>query len=176
MKILKKALIVIFIIIVLPFIIALFVKNEYAVERSVTINKTQSEVFNYIKYLKNQEEFSVWAMADPDMQTMENGTDGTVGYIYGWNGNDDVGEGEMEITGIKENEKLDIDLRFKRPFESNGKAYMTTSKVGSKSTKVTWGMYGVSSYPMNFMNLFMESMVGKDLQAGLNNLKTNLEK
>lgn len=175
MKILKKVLIVILIIIALPFIIAFFVKNEYAVERAVTINRTESEVFNYIKYLKNQEEFSVWAMADPNMETTESGTDGTIGYIYGWNGNDDVGEGEMEITGIQENEKLDIDLRFKRPFESNCKAYMTTSKVGSKSTKVTWGMYGESSYPMNFMNLFMGSMVGKDLQTGLNNLKANLE-
>lgn len=176
MKAVKKVLIVVAVIIALPFIIALFVKNDYAVEREVTINRTESEVFDYISYLKNQEEFSVWAMADPAKKISESGTDGTVGYVYGWNGNDDVGEGEMEITDIKENEKLDIDLRFKRPFESNGKAYMITEELDPMNTKVKWGMYGESSYPMNFMNLFMESMVGKDLQAGLDNLKTNLEK
>ena len=61
MKILKIILLVIAILIVIPLVVALFVAKEYAVERYVEINKPKSEVFDYVKYLKNQDNFSKWA-------------------------------------------------------------------------------------------------------------------
>jgi hypothetical protein len=176
MKILKRILIVIVIIIAIPFLLAIFVTKDYAVERQITINKPKAEVFDYVKHIKNQDSYSVWNMADPNMKQESRGTDGTVGFVNAWNGNDDVGEGEQEIKNITEGERIDMELRFKRPFESTGHAYMATQDAGASSTTVTWGMHGHSSYPMNFMNLFMDGMVGKDLQAGLVNMKTNLEK
>lgn len=39
MNILKKILIVVVVIIAIPFILALFVKNDYAVEQEIVINK-----------------------------------------------------------------------------------------------------------------------------------------
>ena len=55
MKIIKKVLIAIAVIIAIPLIIALFVKKEYAVEKSIIIEKPKSTIFEYIKYLKNQD-------------------------------------------------------------------------------------------------------------------------
>lgn len=175
MKILKTILIVIVIIIAIPLIAALFMDNSYAIERDITINKPEAEVFDYVKHIRNQDKYSVWNMKDPNMKQESRGTDGTVGFVNYWNGNDDVGEGEQEITAIKEGERIDMELRFKRPWESTGKAYMATEPVDSKSTKVKWGMHGESSYPMNFMNFMLDGMLGKDLEAGLQNMKKNLE-
>ena len=175
MKILRYILIVIAIIIAVPLIAALFMEKSYAIEREVTVNKPEAVVFDYVKHIKNQDNYSIWNMRDPNMKQEARGTDGTVGFVNHWNGNDDVGEGEQEIKAIKEGERIDMELRFKRPWESNANAFMATEPVNANSTKVKWGMYGKSSYPFNFMNFMMDGMLGKDLEAGLQNLKKNLE-
>jgi len=175
MKALKIIVIVILVLIAIPLVLALFIPRDYAVQRDIVINKPKTEVFDYIKHIKNQDTYSVWNMADPAKKTTFTGTDGTEGFVYGWNGNNEVGEGEQEITKVTDGQRVDMALRFKRPFESNGKAFMSTEEAQG-GTKVTWGMQGHSSYPMNFMNLFMEGMVGDAIGQNLNNLKNNLEK
>ncbi|MGV3509457.1 MAG: SRPBCC family protein [Sphingobacteriaceae bacterium] len=175
MKTLKKILIAIVIIVAIPFIIALFVKKEYSVKRDVTIQKTNTEVFDYLKHLKNQDNFSKWAMMDPTMDKEFRGTDGTVGFIYAWD-SEEAGKGEQEIKSLSEGERIDLDLRFIKPFESKATAAFTTKTISPSETNVSWEMHGKSDYPMNFMNLFMDSMLGKDLETSLATLKTTLEK
>jgi hypothetical protein len=175
MKIFKTILIVILILIALPFIIALFVKKEYTMEKEIVINRPEAEVFDYVKHIKNQSEYNVWSMADPNMKTEERGTDGTVGFVHYWN-SDEVGEGEQEITRIVEGDRIEMELRFKRPMEGKGFSFMSTEPVDAGSTKVKWGMSGESSYPWNFMNLFSEATMGSAFEDGLKNMKTNLEK
>jgi LPS O-antigen subunit length determinant protein (WzzB/FepE family) len=68
MKILKKILIVVIVLIALPLIVALLVKKEYTVDREITINKSKREVFNYVRHLKNQDNYSKWVMMDPNMK------------------------------------------------------------------------------------------------------------
>lgn len=176
MRIFKKILIVILIIIAVPLIIALFVENEYAVEREITINKSKPEVFNYVKHLKNQDHYSKWVMIDPNMKKDFRGTDGTVGFVYAWEGNKNAGKGEQEIKGISEGERVDVEIRFIKPFEGMATAPIITERVSDNKTKVKWGLKGSSNYPMNFMNLFMDNMLGEDLETSLRNLKSILEK
>ena len=179
MKIVKRVLIAIGAIIALLLIIALFVKKQYAVEREITINKPKNEVFNYIKMLKNQDYYSKWASMDPNMKKEYRGEDGTVGFVSAWDSDKkDVGKGEQEIKKITENERIDYELRFIEPFQSTESAYMTTESTTGNQTTVKWGFKGKMNYPMNLMLLFMnmEKMVGDDLQTGLQNLKTVLEK
>jgi hypothetical protein len=38
-------------------------------------------VYDYVKYLKNQNDYSVWAKIDPGMKTEFRGKDGTVGFV-----------------------------------------------------------------------------------------------
>jgi len=178
MKIVKKILIALVIIIAIPLIVALFTNKDYAVEKEVIINKPRQEVFDYIKLLKNQDNYSVWATMDPDMEKSYKGIDGTVGFISAWNSkNKEVGKGEQEIMKITDGERLDFQLRFEIPFEATDNAYMTTDSISENQTKVKWGFTGKMDYPMNFMLLFMdmEDMIGKDLENGLSNLKKVLE-
>ena len=88
MKILKRifkiVLIVIAIIIVVPLITALFVNNEFSAEKEIIINRPVNEVFDYVKKLGNQDEFSVWQLLATKANKKFTGTDGTVGFIYAW--------------------------------------------------------------------------------------------
>jgi uncharacterized protein YndB with AHSA1/START domain len=179
MKILKIVLFSIIGFIALVLITALLVKSEYAVEREVIINKPKSEVFAYILPLKNQDNFSVWAQRDPNMKKTYKGTDGTAGFVSAWDSeNEHVGKGEQEIKKITEGERVDYELRFKKPFEATDYAFLTTEAVTDNQTKVKWGFNGKMPYPMNLMLLFMDmdKVLGKDLEQGLNNLKVVLEK
>ncbi|MBS1781544.1 MAG: SRPBCC family protein [Bacteroidetes bacterium] len=179
MKILKKLLLFLVIIIAVPLIVALFVKKDYAVEREIVINQPKSVVFDYIKFLKNQNNYSKWNKLDPNMKKTYKGTDGTVGFVYAWESKEkNVGVGEQEIINIAEGSRIDMKLRFKVPFEAQDDAYMTTDSLGDNQTKVKWGFKGAFPYPFNLFGLFMDmdKNVGGDLQTGLENLKAVLEK
>lgn len=176
---LKKILLGVAVLIAIPFIVALFIKTDYSVTRTVTIDKPITEVFDYVKHLKNQDNFSKWAQMDPEMVKTYRGTDATVGFVSAWaSENKDVGVGEQEIIAIDEGKRIDFELRFLSPFEATEPAYMTTKEVSTNQTKVEWGFSGHMNYPMNLMFLFVdfETMIGADLQQGLDSLKVILEK
>jgi hypothetical protein len=175
----KKISMLIVFILAIPLITALFIKSEYSVEREVTININKKAVFNYVKHLKNQNNYSKWAMVDPDMKKSYRGVDGTPGFVSAWDSNnEEVGKGEQEIVKITNEDRIDFELRFLSPFESTSPAYMTTTAIAKQQTKVIWGFRGKMDYPMNLMLAFMdfEKLIGDDLQLGLDNLKILLEK
>jgi hypothetical protein len=114
-------------------------------------------------------------MMDPEMKKDFSGTDGTTGCVYYWDG-EKAGKGEQELTRIVEGNSIECELRFIKPFENTAHAEITTEEVAPDQTRVTWGMAGKSSYPMNFMNLFMNSVLGGDLDQSLSTLKNVLER
>lgn len=178
MKVIKTIAIILAIIIAIPLIMGLFINKDYTVEREIVIVKAHAEVFEYVRLLKNQDNFSKWASMDPHMEKTFRGIDGEVGFISAWESeNKDVGKGEQEIIAIQEGERIDYALRFFEPFESSDKAYMLIEPIDENQTKVTWGFEGHMDYPMNNMLLFMnmEEMLGGDFQTGLENLKKILE-
>lgn len=177
MKALKSILLGIVALIALVLIIALFVKKDFAVERSIAINKPNQEVFDYVKMLKNQKNWSSFSQADPDIKEWYKGTDGTVGAVYGWESKM-MGNGEQVITKIAEGERVDIDLHFKGMMGGISPAYLATKVLSDSTTQVTWAMSGKMNYPMNFMGLFMsmDEMIGTEYQKSLAQLKDVLEK
>jgi Polyketide cyclase / dehydrase and lipid transport len=177
MKIVVVILISVVSLIALLLIIAFFIKKEYVIEREITINKSSGEVYSYIRFLRNQEHYSKWVMADPYMKKEFSGTDGTTGFVYAWDSeNKNVGKGEQEIVKLVEGERVDAEIRFIRPFEGIATTSMTTEAMSPDITRVVWGMQGASKYPMNIMDPFMDNLLGKDLQSSLNQLKNILEK
>jgi uncharacterized protein YndB with AHSA1/START domain len=160
------------------FLLIAFLPKNYSVSRSITIQKPKSEVFDYLKLLKNQDNFSKWAKMDPYMTKEFRGEDGKVGFISIWESkNDDVGKGEQEIIAIQDGEKIEYELRFQKPFESTSKAYFLIESESEYTTKVTWGIEGKMSYPMNALLLVMnfDKMVGDDFEEGLLNLQKILD-
>src|SRR3954464_550003 len=113
-------------IIALLLIIGLFMKNEHYVKRESIITAPGQKVFDYIKLLKNQDEFNKHAMAGPDRKREFKGTDGTVGYIYAWSGNKDAGVGEKEIKSIVEGKRIETEIRFVKPMRAVASIIMET--------------------------------------------------
>jgi hypothetical protein len=93
------------------------------------------EVFDYVRLLNNQDNFSKWATMDPAMKKSFSGTDGTVGFVSAWESKKkDVGKGEQEIIKITEGQRIDYELRFKEPFEATDLAYITTEPISENQT------------------------------------------
>ena len=179
MSILITILSIIAALVVLLLVIALFVQKEYTVVRDTTIARPVSQVFDYIKYIKNQDNYSVWNQLDPGMKKTYSGTDGTVGFMYAWDSNNKkAGKGEQQIILVKDGVQLDTDLHFIKPFEGRAIASLLTAPVADGKTKLTWSIYSKMNYPMNIMLLFMnmDKMLGTDLEKNLANLKALLEK
>ena len=178
MKILKILVIIVVIIVAIPLLVGLFGKKDYSVVEEISINKPLSEVFEYVKYLKNQDNFSKWASMDPDMTKEFRGTDGEVGFVSGWRSEDpSVGSGEQEILAMEEGKRIDYAMRFFEPFEGSDKAYFEFESLNDNQTLVRWGFEGHMDFPMNSMIVFMgmEKMIGDDFKIGLKNLKEIVE-
>ena len=176
MSILTTILLIIAAVIALILIIALFSEKTYTIQRDIIINKPKQEVFNYIKLLKNQVYYSKWVMMDPDLRKQYTGIDGTPGFIDAWEGNKKAGKGAQEIKRIVEGERIEVEVRFEKPFEGIAQVPFTTTAISGTQTKVTWGMSSDMKYPMNIMRPLVKSMLEKDLEVSLSNLKNVLEK
>ncbi len=173
-------LIIVLCVVAIPFILGAFKSNEFKMSRDITINKPKQEVFDYVKHIKNQDNFAVWMSLDPTMKRQYSGIDGNVGFVSEWDSNHkQVGAGKQTIVGIKDGERVDMKLEFLKPWKNVSDAYFTTDPVGDNQTKVTWGYYnGTIKYPMKVMMVFMnmENMIGKDFEKGLAKMKVVLEK
>ena len=140
---------IVLIVVAIPFVVALFVKKTYSVEREIMISKPKQVVFDYLKFLKNQDKFSKWATMDPNMKKEYRGIDASVGFVSAWESqNKNVGKGEQEIRKITDGKRIDFELRFIKPFVGVANAYMTTDSMSRSETIVNWGFDSKMTYPM----------------------------
>jgi len=176
MNIIITILLVVAGIIALLLLIALFMKKKHYVNREIIINAPRQKVFDYLRLLKNQDEFNKNAMAAPDRKREFKGTDGSVGYIYAWSGDKNAGEGEKEIKNIIEGKRIDTEIRFVKPMRATATIIMETESLADNQTKVSWSNAGTLKYPFNLMIPMMEKHVEKDMDGSLSTLKNILEK
>lgn len=174
MNTLKKVLFLFLGFIVLVLIAALFAPKEFKAGAEIEINQPSDVVYDYIKFLKNQDNFSVWNQLDPKMIKKYEGTDGTVGFTYKWNSEKFmVGKGKQVITQLVKGQKMESDLFFED--EANpAKSVMIIKTVDPNKSSVSWNVIGESPYPFNLMNWFIN--MDEDFDQGLQNLKKQLEK
>ena len=175
---LKKVAATLITSIIILLVVALFTTKKYDVVRSIVINKPNAEVFNYIKYLENHNNFIIWTDLTKDTTWVYKGKDGEVGYTSFWKNNSGVKtEGEKEITRIDQDERFDFELRFLYPFDLVISSHMTTESLGANKTKVTWTTNKELPYPKNIILVFYDygARLGNDVLKGLNNLKVILE-
>jgi len=173
----KKALIIIGVIVGIIVVLILVAPTEYHVERSVTIEASNDLVFSHLNSLKMVDSWAPWGEKDPNMTPVYEGPEVGVGSISSWEGNNDVGAGRQEITNVVENERVDLDLHFIRPWESSPTAYYAMEPVDEGTVKVTWGIDGVNERPMNVFGLFMsmDAAIGPEFEKGLSKLKSMAE-
>lgn len=163
-------------IILLVVLLAFIVTTAFEHKAEIVINKPKSEVFEYLKSLRNQDSWSVWGKVDPNMKQEFIGTDATVGFIETWEGNRKAGKGSQEIKKITEGERIDIEFRFEKPFKLTNDVYFATTAVEGNKTKVVWCVSGNSPRPFNLLFPLLKGSMLKGFNQGLMNLKAILEK
>jgi Polyketide cyclase / dehydrase and lipid transport len=147
------------------------------VRRSVSIKAPPEKIFPYIDDLHRWSAWSPYENKDPAMKKKLSGTASGKGAIYEWDGNSSVGQGRMEITASVPPSKDTIKLDFIKPFEGHNVAEFTLEPKGD-ATNVTWTMDGPAPFISKIMQVFvnMDTMIGKDFEVGLANLKALAEK
>ena len=153
---------------------AFHAKTHY-VERGIVIQAPRQKVFDFIRFLQNQESFNTNAMEDANREKTFKGTDGTVGYIYGWKGNKDAGEGEKEIMGIIDGISIEMEIRFVKPMKATARIIMDTEPIAENQTKLSWSNAGTLPVPINLFIPKMKNHAAKDIDKSLVILKTILE-
>ena len=151
--------------------------DSFSVQRSTTIRAPADKVFALINDFHRWGEWSPWEKLDPALQRTFSGPAAGPGTVYEWTGNSKVGAGRMEVLKADPAAKVEIKLDFIKPFEGHNIAEFTLTPKGD-STEVLWVMRGPAPFITKLMGVFvsMDTMIGKDFEAGLNNMKAVAEK
>jgi Polyketide cyclase / dehydrase and lipid transport len=151
--------------------------SEFRTTRSAKMAAPPSAVFNQVNDFHNWEAWSPWAKLDPDCKNSYEGPAAGKGAKFHWAGNNQVGEGRMEIIESRPNELVRLRLDFLKPFKATNTAEFTFKPEGG-STNVTWSMFGRNNFMFKAMGLFMDcdKMVGGQFEQGLAIMKGVVEK
>jgi uncharacterized protein YndB with AHSA1/START domain len=175
---LKKILIAVVVLIAAVLVYAATRPDTFRVERSASIKAPPEKIFASINDLRNWNEWSPWEKKDPAMsRTFGSDVRSGAGATYAWQGNSEVGQGRMEIAESVPPSRIRIKLDFVKPFEAHNIVDFTLRPQGD-TTSVTWAIHGPMPYISKLIGVFcsMDSMIGKDFEAGLTGLKAVAEK
>ncbi|TGV75315.1 polyketide cyclase [Mesorhizobium sp. M00.F.Ca.ET.149.01.1.1] len=170
-------LIILVVIIAAVLVYAATRPNDFVVTRSASIKAPAEAIFPLINDFKRWPEWSPFEKLDPGMQRTLSGADSGKGAAYAWEGNSKAGKGRMDITGSVPSSQVALKLDFERPFRANNTVDFSLSPSGDGTT-VTWAMRGARPFIAKLMGLFMDfdKLIGKDFEAGLDNLKRAVER
>ena len=173
----KKILLAVVVVIAAILIFAATKPDIFRVQRAAGIKAPPEKIFAIINDFKRWDAWSPWEKKDPAMKRTFGATTDGKGAVYAWEGNKDVGQGRMEIAESVPPSKVTLKLDFLKPFEAHNIVEFTLVPQGD-STNVTWAMQGPTPYFAKIIHVFMDmdSMVGKDFETGLANLKAIAEK
>ena len=150
--------------------------KEMVIEQSVVIRKSQKEVYDFLKFARNQDHFSVWNLKDPNRKISSNGSDGQVGFVMTWDSSDkSVGAGAQEIKKLQNDGLIEYEIRFKRPMKNIAQAKFVINPDGNDRTHITWVFQSPTKFPMSLFKGMVQKMLGKDMAQSLENLKRKME-
>ena len=174
---LKTILIVIVVLIAAVLAFATTKPDTFSVQRSTSIKAPPEKIFAVVNDFHRWTEWSPWEKLDPAMKRTRSGAASGKGAVYAWEGNSKAGAGRMEIVESTPASKVGIQLDFIKPFEGHNIAEFKLVPQGD-ATNVVWTMTGPTPFVSKLMQVFvnMDTLIGKDFEEGLANLKALSEK
>jgi uncharacterized protein YndB with AHSA1/START domain len=163
--------------IAIVLILAATKPDQFRVQRTAAIKAPPEKIFPLINDYKSWTVWSPYENKDPTMKRTYGATTSGKGATYAWDGNGQVGAGNMLITDAPAPSKVALDLNMTRPMTAHNKVEFTLVPAGDTTT-VTWAMRGETPYFAKIIHVFfnMDKMVGGDFETGLANLKVAAEK
>lgn len=178
MKVLKKVLFFILTLIMVFLVVLLFAKKEYSFQQSVTIDKNSSEVYNFLKFLQNQENYHDWRNKDKASIWNYYGEDGTTSSKCRWESNNkQVLSGVQSITKLNYPEHIKIEMLVDKPYNISS-IHDFILKENNGKTELTWNITIQFPFPYNILILTdnFDNTVKQSVATSLNNIKKELEK
>lgn len=156
--------------------------NDYEVTRELTIEAPPEAIYPHIANLESWKEWTVWNTdMDPTATWEYRGPKSGVGAETEWQGapfeEEGLGHGKMTCTQAVENERVEYDLTFWMPDETemSSKGHLTLTPADGK-TKVTWVMSGeMEGFMGKFFAVMMDEMNGPQFEEGLRTLRDKVE-
>ncbi|UCI08272.1 SRPBCC family protein [Mesorhizobium sp. B1-1-8] len=174
---LTTILVILVVIIAAVLLYAATRPNDFVVSRSASIKAPAEAIFPLINDFRRWPEWSPYEKLDPQMKRTLSGAESGKGAAYAWEGSSKAGKGRMEIAKSVPSSLVSLRLDFEKPFRANNSVDFTLAPSGD-STTVTWATRGGRPFIAKLMGLFMnfDTLIGKDFEAGLDNLRRATER
>jgi hypothetical protein len=146
------------------------------VERTIDIKATPEKLFPLINDFKQWDAWTPYNK-DPAMKKTYLGSASGKGAMYAWEGNKEVGRGEISIADTTPPREIVLALHMIQPFEGRNHVVFSLDAKGN-STRVTWTLEDRHRYFMKVLSLFLnlDKMIGGDFETGWARLKAVAEK
>ena len=146
--------------------------GNFVVERSATIAAPAKIVFSQVNDLAAWNAWSPWKDLDPNAKTTMSSPSTGTGATFSWDGNDQIGAGQLTIFESHPDERVEVEQEFFRPFAGKALMIFTLSPEGA-GTRLTWKMSVANDFFGKAMCLFMDmdALVGKNFEQGLASIK-----
>ena len=170
MKVLKILLWVLGTLVFITLIVPLLLPKTYTVKRSAEIKAPIETAYLIAADFDYRPKWDPWLSMDPDAEVSIIGESNKVGSGYTWDG-EVIGSGKITIKELEENKKIISDLEFFDPRPGKADVLWTFSEING-ITSASWSIMGNLAYPVErLMGLFMDKMLGPDLEKGIESFK-----
>ena len=153
-----------------------FLPTSAHVERSIGTTASPGTVYGIVNGFQRFNEWSPWAGLDPETRYTYSGPATGVGARMEWSSEKpEVGSGSQEITAVEPGRSVTMRLDFTG--QSTAKTTMVIEPDAGGGSLVHWS-FDTSfehSFPMRYLGLLFDGMIGADYEKGLSRLKSLAE-
>lgn len=154
---------------------AIFLPSSIQIERSVEINRPVSAVYPYVADYSKWTAWNPWLEREPAARNTYSEPGRGEGASWSWEGTE-IGKGSFTTVQMKENEYLQSRITFIEPWENEAKDSWEFTAIDEQHTLVSWkNEFEIENLLERYYALFLEFVVGEEMEEGLMNLKQLLE-
>ncbi len=140
------------------------------IRRHIEVQSDNQKIYQVISDLRQWNTWSPWYHMEPSSKIENSGVSGQIGQWQTWEGQA-IGSGKMTIIGLQENQSIQIQLEFLKPFKSRAIVEFIISQKGQNICEVEWQMDSSLPFFMFFFKKMMVAMMSRDFDRGLLMLK-----
>lgn len=178
MKLLKSSLLLLALSVMVMLVVLLFAKKEYSFQKEMRIRSSSSDVYNCLKFLKNQEKYNEWLSQDETTDKQYVGEDGTEQAQFKWKSNSSyLRSGTQTLTNLVYPERIESEFVVDSPYNIVSNQYFLI-KEEKDATVLTWKLNIHFPFPYNIVILSddFESVLISSMDKSLLNVRKALEK
>lgn len=162
-------------LVVAVLVIGLFLPRQILIERERVIDQPREIIFEVLADLRHFAAWSPWFVHTDTMEIRTEGPQSGIGSTLVWSDPRSDRGGRMWIVSLSRLERIDLDLELG---DNEAELYFLLAPASESGYRVIWGMrieVGALDLVGRYTGLLLHRLVGRDHEAGLDNLARYLE-